>query len=558
MRTNVGRTFDALNTLEATNLRPEIERRMAEPATRPIPGDPSPWRRAAVAAVALAVFAAAAVLAWEAFEGARPERRPAAPADPWSWAPEGWTELPLPPEVRDGAAIVLTGDELMYWGGWPRGADVAQARADGFAFDPETRTWRALPPAPIAGGGPNTSRDERGGAKAVWTGSESLFWDVQAGDETTFATLTFDPATGQWRRLEDSPHRPSCCGAWAWTGQELVVFGGGGRDDPTTVEGAALDPATGTWRPIAESPMGMNLANAVWTGKEVVVVGSELDNRNIAETPTAIALGYDPETDVWRRLPDPPLSPQASEAVWFEDRIIAWDYGGDAAQYLPTEDRWQGLGRQPIDHGECYVHGVAIDGAVLSWDCGYPDAWYPGAGWVDVEGGPAFDVPADAIVGSQGRLVAAGSVAVVENMENVKEDGTVFIGSSDAPVHLWIWRPSASPEPPPPPTADDAEYLVANFLTWWGEAEAYLPALATQDVIDRCRHGIGGCARLGGGEIDNWKSGGVIETAPGTFEVSVELRPREGPGVPQVFVVGPGTAADGSDAEPIVTDVRPG
>jgi hypothetical protein len=54
-------------------------------------------------------------------------------------------------------------------------------------------------------------------------------------------------------------------------------------------------------------------------------------------------------------------------------------------------------------------------------------------------------VPVDAIVGSQGRLVAAGSVAVVESVENVKEDGTVYIGSSDAPVHLWIWRPSSSP-----------------------------------------------------------------------------------------------------------------
>ena len=339
--------------------------------------------------------------------------------------------------------------ELVYWGGWPRGTGVDQAKDDGFAFDPATHTWGTLPAAPIAGGGAGATRDRFGGAKAVWTGSEVLFWYVETADGGRWATLALEPSSGEWRRLDESLHRPEWGGAWAWTGRELIVFGGGDRDAPTTVEGAALDPVTGVWRPIADAPVGMNLADAVWSGEEVVAVGSELDNRNIAETGNAITLAYDPETDTWRRLPDAPLSPQSSEAVLFEGHVLAWDYGADSAQFVPGKDRWQGLGRLPLDHGECYVDGVAIDGAVLSWDCGYPDAWYPDAGWVDVEGGPAFDVPVDAIVGSQGRLVAAGSVAVVESVENVKEDGTVYIGSSDAAVHLWIWRPSPSPDNAP-------------------------------------------------------------------------------------------------------------
>jgi hypothetical protein len=560
MRTEVERSFEVLDTLEATDLRPEIERRMAEPATRPIPGGPSPWRRATVVAVALAIFAAAAGVTWQAFEGTPPERGPAAPADPWSWASEGWTELPLPPEVRDGAAIVWTGDELIYWAGWPRGTGPEKAEANGFAFDPTTREWRPLPAAPIEGGGANVSRDERGGAKAVWTGSEVIFWDVATADGATSATLALDPASDQWRRLEDSPHRPTCCGTWAWTGHELVVVGGGDRDDPTTVEGAALDPASGTWRPIADAPIGANLANAVWTGEEVIVVGSELDDRNIAETPTAIALGYRPDTDSWRRLSDAPISPQASETVWLEGRVITWDYSGDSAQYLPDEDRWQGLGRLPLDHGECYVHGVAIDGAVFAWNCGVPDAWYPTIGWTDVVGGPPERQAEidETVVASSGRAVSAGSVALVEQVDNIWIDNNLHIGSAEAPMHLWIWRPLASPERPPSPTAGDAEYLVANLLISWGEAEAYLPTLATQDVIDRCRAGVGGCAQLGGGGFGTWKSGDVVEIAPGTFEVHVELRLEGGPNVPQVFVVGPGTAADGADARLIVLDVRPG
>jgi hypothetical protein len=48
----------------------------------------------------------------------------------------------------------------------------------------------------------------------------------------------------------------------------------------------------------------------------------------------------------------------------------------------------------------------------------------------------------------------------------------------------------------------------------------------------------------------------VVETAPGTFEVQVDLRPEVGPSVSQILVVGAGTAADGSQPELVVVDVR--
>lgn len=556
--------FEVLDGLRPPDLRAEIRRRVAGPVPRPSPSAPPPWRRILSAAVALLLFAAASVLVWEAFRGEARRRPSVTPAeDPWSWAPEGWTELPLPPEIRDGASIVWTGRELVVWGGWPRGTEGEHAEVDGFAFDAETRSWRTLPPAPLGDDGPGATRaeptvtrDERGGANAVWTGSEILFWDIPL-DDGSLATLALDPEKGAWRRLGDPIHRPT--GAWAWTGTELVVVGGGDRDEPTTVQGAALDPATGAWRPIAEAPMGLNLANAVWTGREVVVVGSELNRRNWAETPTAIALGYDPATDAWRRLPDPPLSPQASEAVWFGDRLVAWDHGADSAQYLPAEDRWQGLGRLPLGHGECYVHGVAIETAVFAWNCGIPDAWYPDLGWVDVPGGPqdvqlAID---ERISASLGRAVAAGSVVVVEQVDNLRVEHNLYIGSAEAPMHLWIWRPPSAPELPPPPTREDAEYLVAEFLLAWQVSEAYLPPMATQDVLDRCRAGVDGCPMLGGGRYQMTSRARAVEIRPAVFEVSVVLGSETDPDLPVRFVVGPGTAADGGTSDLIVLDVLP-
>ncbi|MGH2529541.1 MAG: hypothetical protein ACRDH0_09455 [Actinomycetota bacterium] len=47
------------------------------------------------------------------------------------------------------------------------------------------------------------------------TGSEVVFWGVETANGETSATLALDPSSGEWRRLDDSPHKPTCCGAWA-------------------------------------------------------------------------------------------------------------------------------------------------------------------------------------------------------------------------------------------------------------------------------------------------------------------------------------------------------
>ena len=48
----------------------------------------------------------------------------------------------------------------------------------------------------------------------------------------------------------------------------------------------------------------------------MIVFGAALHGGNVPETETAIGAAYDPSTDRWRRLPDSPLSPQASTAAW--------------------------------------------------------------------------------------------------------------------------------------------------------------------------------------------------------------------------------------------------
>jgi hypothetical protein len=101
--------------------------------------------------------------------------------------PQGWTELPPPPEIKQGAAFAWAGGELLYWGGVRAGDDSYAPTRDGYAFDPATEAWRSIPDAPLPG---KYTRE-------VWTGSETIFWGIDVDGRE--GGVAFDPATERWR-----------------------------------------------------------------------------------------------------------------------------------------------------------------------------------------------------------------------------------------------------------------------------------------------------------------------------------------------------------------------
>src|SRR6266498_4050028 len=140
------------------------------------PFGPPPSRRVAAILIAFAVFAAVAVFALTTLSERVHEAAPSPPTRAPSVSltgvdlssiPEGWTELPAPPEIRTGAAQVWTGSQLLIWGGWFGGSDEQSPERDGVAFDASSNTWGAIPPAPIPG---------RSFPASAWTGNELLVW----------------------------------------------------------------------------------------------------------------------------------------------------------------------------------------------------------------------------------------------------------------------------------------------------------------------------------------------------------------------------------------------
>jgi hypothetical protein len=359
--------FAVADQIGTPELWAEARRRVAAVPDAPQVLDPtwSPaWRRLGTGIVAFAVFAAAAVFAWDlAHPEPGPGPRPIPVVDLATELPIGWSELPPPPEVRSGAASAWTGSELLIWGGFEYVGGNEDPDAGGFAFDAQARTWSELPASPLHG---------RSDAASAWTGSELLVWGGWDGgfrDPPYFDDgAAFDPVAGIWRMIAPAPIEARSAFS-VWTGEELIVWGSRERAD-RRVDGAAYDPATNAWRMIADGPIDITDGSAVWTGEEMIVFGAALDSNNHADAPTAIAAAYDPVADVWRELPASDLSPQAMTAEWLNGELIAWDYDHASAAFDPVTNAWQSLSDVPLRFSECRPVTVATSETVFGEFCG--------------------------------------------------------------------------------------------------------------------------------------------------------------------------------------------
>lgn len=207
---------------------------------------------------------------------------------------------------------VWTGTEMLVWGGVP------SERAVGAAYDPATDEWETVPQGPLG---------SRHGHEAVWTGSEMVVWGglLQSGANIAEGpdAAAYDPETRTWRTLPDAPLDPAHAAVSFWTGQEVVIAGGLG-DRTAARSGAAYDPAENRWRSIAEIPPAAERDGApipltdlgvtpVWTGREAVFVTADG------------VLSYLPEDDRWVRAPAPRDAwRMGATAVWTGDELIVW------------------------------------------------------------------------------------------------------------------------------------------------------------------------------------------------------------------------------------------
>ena len=495
-----------------------------------------------------------------------PERQPPRPVaaghddDPTG----GWTELPLPPETRDGAAHVWTGDDLIAWGGCAADdRDECNPTSDGYAFDPATRTWTDLPEAPIASSE----------AVGAWTGEEAVF--LRFRDERRLDGAAYDPSAQSWHRIPAAPIHDEYGAAEVWTGSELVVFGGGERGEPSATNGAAYDPRADAWRSIPDAPVGLNATSGMWTGREVLVFGSLLDNRNHAATPTAVGAAYDPDRDRWRELPPSALSPQATSAVWVDDRMVAWDYEVHSQDYDPKQDQWTSPVRMPFDFSECYPGSSPAGNFVFAFFCGHVALYDPELGsWSEIHGGLVDDeIWSKAYerylkVWRFAELVPAGDVVyLLAQGLTLNANGVACYGCPESADSFWSYRSPATlaDESSVPPVSPASAYRAAEqfMRARTLRAEGRVRRAIVRAAAAKFETGDGVPEPLLAGTSFSVHRPTPVAGRPGFFEVVVELTLKGSIGralgkdeVREVLVIGPGRTMTGRIAPLAVLDVR--
>ncbi|MDQ6948687.1 MAG: hypothetical protein M3256_21130 [Actinomycetota bacterium] len=281
------------------------------------------------------------MLVWGGFDG-RTLRNDGGAYDPvanrWELVPDA------PLSSRSRYTLVWTGKEMVVWGGWglkvdlPRVVDQSEGpQADGAAYDPATRRWRAMAPAPIEG---------RGAHSAVWTGKEMVVWGGSGGPfgPVLGDGAAYDPATDRWRPITAAPLAARSEHSGTWTGSAMILWGGdhsssGNADVP---DGAAYDPSTDSWTmlPPGGAGLGAKDIRTAWTGSELLLVGGFGPGSG---NPPFFGAAYNPSRGQWRTIASPIPDMAGSTVLWTGDELLVWARGSKSARYNPTTDRWAAI-----------------------------------------------------------------------------------------------------------------------------------------------------------------------------------------------------------------------
>jgi hypothetical protein len=187
-----------------------------------------------------------------------------------------------------------------------------------------------------------------GSSASVWTGAEWLVWGtgqnynvMEPGLNANLAGMIYDPAIDRWEPMSQEGQPDVVNASAVWTGTEMIVWGAC-RFISTTFadcgekgEGWIYNPALDQWRTITPNgaPLASSNPSAIWTGSEMIVWSGCREQRTV---PNAAA--YDPITDAWRVIVNPPVAQYFESAAWTGEEVL-FSGGWNSASYNSHERR---------------------------------------------------------------------------------------------------------------------------------------------------------------------------------------------------------------------------
>jgi hypothetical protein len=224
----------------------------------------------------------------------------------------------------------------------------------------------------------------------------------------------------------------------AWTGEEAIAIGGIDLTGAPVRTAMAYEPATDAWRAIADPPPLGDSPVAVWTGESVVVVDG---------VSTHV---YDPAADEWRTATPPPGAVDATmPSAWADGELLAWPADAGPAAYEPATGTWRPLPVPPIASRHDAVSvwtgtewivwgGTGGDGHQLGDGAAYDPAT---STWRVLAPSPLTPRRASGAWTGSEVLIAAGSSGgdpVTGNGAFAHDDGAAYDATTDT------WRPLAN------------------------------------------------------------------------------------------------------------------
>src|SRR5262245_52271940 len=213
------------------------------------------------------------------------------------------------PSARSGHTAVWTGSEMIVWGGTDHyGYTVLNT---GGRYNPSTDSWTAT--------GTTNAPSGRENHTGVWTGSDMIIWGGYSYDGTSHYLNTggrYNPSTNSWipTNTINAPVGRDYPTA-VWTGNEMIVWGGGdGTPNPLNT-GGRYNPNTNSWTATSttNAPSGRTAHTAVWTGARMIVWGGVSNQVNVNTGGR-----YTPSTDTWTATSttNAPSGRQVHTSVW--------------------------------------------------------------------------------------------------------------------------------------------------------------------------------------------------------------------------------------------------
>ena len=302
--------------------------------------------------------------------------------DVYDLASNTWQRIADIPEAITHAPTVVVDQTIYVLGGYlgnnPGGSTTHVWKLNTAAIPP---SWSRGPDLPAGRGGAGAALIGRnihffgGATRTAWTKDDS--------DQPDHYVLNVD--TGGWSSVAPLPNPRNHLGGVALNGK---VYALGGQHDAleastnqTQVD--VYDPATNTWSRAADLPAGrghISASTIVLNGRILVVGGTVNGGDN--GLASADVLLYDPQANIWLKLPSLPQYRKTPVADVVGDTIVV-STGGGYSQTTTTwtarwPDSWETAANLPVALGEvaggiigntAYVVGES-NSATLAYDLG--------------------------------------------------------------------------------------------------------------------------------------------------------------------------------------------